>query len=126
VLLSVIIPCYNEAATVRQILEKVRAVNIPKEIIAVDDCSQDTTYQLLQAEAQTDQSMKIVRHASNRGKGAAIRSGLAQASGEIVIIQDADLEYNPEDYYKLVKPIADGQVNVVFGSRFHGTHTGMY
>jgi glycosyltransferase involved in cell wall biosynthesis len=126
VLLSVIMPCYNEAATVRTILEKVREVDLPMQIIAVDDCSKDNTYAILQEEAAKDPSMVVMRHATNRGKGAAMRTGLAQASGDIVIIQDADLEYDPQDYYSLVKPIQEGRVNVVFGSRFHGTHTGMY
>jgi glycosyltransferase involved in cell wall biosynthesis len=70
--------------------------------------------------------MMVIRHPNNRGKGAAVRSGLARANGEIVIVQDADLEYDPQDYYELVKPIAEGRVNVVFGSRFLGRHTGMY
>ncbi|GIV97607.1 MAG: glycosyl transferase [Herpetosiphonaceae bacterium] len=124
-LLSVIIPCYNESATVRQLLAKVRAVNLPMQIIAVDDCSKDETYCILQEEARSH-PMLVLRHAVNRGKGAAIRTGLAYATGQIVIIQDADLEYDPNDYYELVKPIADGRVDVVFGSRFMGSHTGMY
>lgn len=125
-LLSVIIPCYNEAATLRAILEKVRAVNINKEIIAVDDHSSDETYRILCEEAAHDPSMTVIRHPRNCGKGAAVRSGLARARGEIVIVQDADLEYDPNDYYELVAPIAQGRVNVVFGSRFLGRHTGMY
>src|SRR5215475_1515244 len=125
-LVSVIMPCYNEAATVLEILNKVRAVNLEKQIIVVDDHSSDSTYNLLCQEAARDPTMIVVRHPTNRGKGAAVRSGLARASGEIVIIQDADLEYDPEDYYELVRPIAEGRVNVVFGSRFLGRHTGMY
>lgn len=125
-LLSVIMPCYNEAATVLEILNKVRAVNLEKQIIAVDDHSSDNTYNLLCQEAPRDPTMIVVRHPTNRGKGAAVRSGLARATGEIVVIQDADLEYDPEDYYELVRPIAEGRVNVVFGSRFLGRHTGMY
>lgn len=125
-LLSVIMPCYNEAATLVEILGKVRAVNIDKQIIAVDDNSSDSTYEILCQEAARDPQMLVVRHPRNRGKGAAVRSGLARATGEIVIIQDADLEYDPEDYYELVRPIAEGRVNVVFGSRFLGRHTGMY
>jgi glycosyltransferase involved in cell wall biosynthesis len=124
--LSIIMPCYNEARTLRDILELVRAVQLDKEIIAVDDHSSDDTYQILCEEAASDPSLIVVRHPTNRGKGAAVRSGLARASGEIVIIQDADLEYDPQDYYELVRPIADGRVNVVFGSRFLGRHTGMY
>jgi glycosyltransferase involved in cell wall biosynthesis len=125
-LLSVIMPCYNEAATLLEIVSKVRAVNLEKQIIAVDDHSTDNTYDLLRQEAAHDPTMIVVRHPVNRGKGAAVRSGLARASGDIVIIQDADLEYDPEDYYELIRPIAEGRVNVVFGSRFLGRHTGMY
>jgi len=125
-LLSVIIPCYNESATLRAILEKVRAIDIDKEIIVVDDHSSDDTYRILCEEAARDPSMTVIRHPRNWGKGAAVRSGLARARGEIVVIQDADLEYDPNDYYELVTPIAQGRVNVVFGSRFLGRHTGMY
>jgi glycosyltransferase involved in cell wall biosynthesis len=125
-LLSVIMPCYNEATTIPDILAKVRAVDLEKQIIAVDDNSSDDTYAVLCEEAATDPTMIVIRHPNNRGKGAAVRSGLARALGEIVIVQDADLEYDPQDYYELVKPIAEGRVNVVFGSRFHGRHTGMY
>jgi glycosyltransferase involved in cell wall biosynthesis len=125
-LLSVIMPCYNESATLPLILEQVRAIKIDKEIIAVDDNSSDDTYELLMAEAARDPLLRVVRHPTNRGKGAAVRSGLTHAQGQIVIIQDADLEYDPNDYYELVQPIADGRVDVVFGSRFLGRHTGMY
>jgi glycosyltransferase involved in cell wall biosynthesis len=125
-LLSVIMPCYNEASTLPQILDQVRAIEIEKEIIAVDDNSSDETYALLMGEAARDPNLRVVRHPTNRGKGAAVRSGLAHARGQIVIIQDADLEYDPNDYYELVQPIADGRVDVVFGSRFMGRHTGMY
>ena len=125
-MLSVIMPCYNEATTIPDILAKVRAVDLEKQIIAVDDNSSDDTYAVLCQEAAADSTMIVIRHPNNRGKGAAVRSGLARASGEIVIVQDADLEYDPQDYYELVKPIAEGRVNVVFGSRFLGRHTGMY
>jgi glycosyltransferase involved in cell wall biosynthesis len=125
-LLSVIMPCYNEATTIPDILAQVRAVNLEKQIIAVDDNSSDDTYAVLCREAAADPTMIVIRHPNNRGKGAAVRSGLARASGEIVLVQDADLEYDPQDYYELVKPIAEGRVNVVFGSRFLGRHTGMY
>lgn len=125
-LLSVIMPCYNEAATLKEILQKVRAVDIDKEIIAVDDHSSDETYRLLCEEAERDPTMTVIRHPVNQGKGAAVRSGIARARGEITIVQDADLEYDPNDYYELVRPIAEGRIDVVFGSRFLGRHTGMY
>jgi glycosyltransferase involved in cell wall biosynthesis len=125
-LLSVIMPCYNEEATLPEILARVRAVPIEKEIIAVDDHSSDRTYEILCAAAAGDAHMTVIRHPDNRGKGAAVRSGLARASGTIVIVQDADLEYDPNDYHELITPIVDGRVNVVYGSRFLGKHTGMY
>jgi glycosyltransferase involved in cell wall biosynthesis len=125
-LLSVIMPCYNEAATLPTILAQVRAIDIPHEIIAVDDNSSDDTYRILCDEAARDPSLTVLRHPVNRGKGAAVRSGLARASGDIVIVQDADLEYDPRDYYEVVTPIIEGRVDVVFGSRFLGRHTGMY
>lgn len=125
-LLSVIMPCYNEASTLPTILKLVRAVELDKEIIAVDDGSSDATLTVLQEEAANDPHMRVIAHPYNRGKGAAVRSGLAHAIGQITIIQDADLEYDPNDYYNLVKPIVNGRVDVVFGSRFLGSHTGMY
>src|SRR5689334_10486257 len=117
-LLSVIMPCYNEAATLREILARVQAVNLDKEIIVVDDHSSDDSYAILCELAATDPQLTIIRHPTNRGKGAAVRSGLAHARGEIVIVQDADLEYDPGEYAQLVQPIREGRVNVVFGSRF--------
>ncbi len=125
-LLSVIMPCYNEAATLPAILRAVRAVSFDKEIIAVDDHSTDATLAILRAEAASDPNLRVIHHPRNRGKGAAVRSGLVHARGQITIIQDADLEYDPQDYYELVQPIVDGRVDVVFGSRFMGRHTGMY
>ncbi len=125
-LISVIIPCYNEAKTLREILAQVEAIHLDKEIIIVDDHSTDETPAILAELARTHPHLTIIRHPHNRGKGAAVRSGLTRARGEITIVQDADLEYDPQDYYELVKPIASGRVDVVFGSRFLGRHTGMY
>jgi glycosyltransferase involved in cell wall biosynthesis len=125
-LLSVIMPCYNEAATLPRILEQVWAVDIDKEVIAVDDHSSDNTLEVLRAMAAENPRLMVISHPTNRGKGAAVRSGLAHARGAITIIQDADLEYDPNDYYALVRPIVDGRVDVVYGSRFMGSHTGMY
>jgi glycosyltransferase involved in cell wall biosynthesis len=125
-LLTVIIPCYNESATIRDIIREVREVDLDKEIIVVDDHSSDNSYLLLQSEAEQDTRLRVIRHPRNMGKGAAIRTGLREARGEIVIIQDADREYDPQDYYELVRPIVAGRVDVVFGSRFNGSHTGMY
>ncbi len=125
-LLSVIIPCYNEEATIRAILAQVCAVNLDKEIIVVDDHSRDRTPEILREVAAINPIIRIIRQPRNMGKGEAIRTGLASAQGEIVIIQDADLEYDPNDYYELVRPIVEGKVDVVFGSRFAGRHTGMY
>lgn len=125
-LLSVIMPCYNEEQTIRQILERVRAVGLEKEVVVVDDHSSDRTPQILAELAARDPGLRVIRQPVNRGKGEAIRTGLRAARGDIVIIQDADMEYDPNDYYELIRPIVDGKVEVVFGSRFLGRHTGMY
>jgi glycosyltransferase involved in cell wall biosynthesis len=118
--LSIVIPCYNEVKTIRQIVDRVRASPIDeKEIIVVDDCSQDGTRELLRAEIAPLVD-KIIYHDANRGKGAALRTGFAVATGDIVLVQDADLEYDPAEYPRLVKPIVNGQADVVFGSRFMG------
>jgi glycosyltransferase involved in cell wall biosynthesis len=114
--LSIVIPVYNEINSIRTILENVRAVGIDKEIICVDDYSTDGTRQLLGTLA--DETTKIFYHDRNLGKGAALRTGFGQASGDIVIIQDADLEYDPQQYPKLIQPILEGKADVVYGSRF--------
>lgn len=116
--LSVVIPVYNEKDTIRAIHEKVQAVDINKEIILVDDFSTDGTRQILSELA--DIGTKILYHDINMGKGAALRTGFSEATGDIVIIQDADMEYDPQDYSKLVKPIQEGKADIVFGSRFAG------
>jgi glycosyltransferase involved in cell wall biosynthesis len=118
--LSIVIPCYNEAKTIRTLVERVRNSPYPdKEIIIVDDCSRDGTRDVLrtQIEPMVD---KILYHEVNQGKGAALRTGFAAATGDAVIVQDADLEYDPNEYPKLMRPILDGKADVVFGSRFMG------
>jgi glycosyltransferase involved in cell wall biosynthesis len=124
--LSVIMPCYNEAESLPDILTKVRAITIDKEIIVIDDCSNDDTPNVLANEQRNDPNLRVVRHERNRGKGAAVRTGIAAATGDVIIVQDADLEYDPNDFYAVLKPIFDGRVGVVYGSRFMGSHTGMY
>lgn len=118
-LLSVIIPCFNERTTIEKIVESVKASPIDKEIIIVDDCSTDGTRDLLKAKL-TNQVAKIVYHEKNQGKGAALRSGFAQATGNYVIVQDADMEYDPKEYELLLQPMLEGKADVVFGSRFMG------
>lgn len=117
---TVVIPCYNEAATIEVVIRSVLLREEAKEIIVVDDGSRDNTWTLLQASFENDPRVKLIRHSENRGKGAALRSGFAQATSPIVIVQDADLEYAPTEYGKLLEPILVGAADVVFGSRFAG------
>lgn len=114
--LSVVIPIYNEKETIREIYNCVKAVDIDKEIILVDDFSTDGTREILHSLA--DATTKVVMHDRNMGKGAALRTGFQNVTGDIVIIQDADLEYDPQQYPKLIQPILDGKADVVYGSRF--------
>ena len=117
--LSIVIPCYNEVGTIRTIVDRVRAAPVHnKEIIIVDDCSIDGTRDILKEIAPLVD--RIIYHEVNQGKGAALRTGFAAATGEVVIVQDADLEYDPGEYPKLLAPIERGDADVVFGSRFSG------
>ncbi len=116
--LSVVIPVYNEAATIREIVRRVQAVDVSKELILVDDFSTDGAREALAEIAAQAENVKVLLHERNRGKGRALRTGFDHAAGDFVIVQDADLEYDPQDYPKLLHPLLSGQADVVFGSRF--------
>lgn len=121
--LSIVIPCYNERETLKTLLETVGAASprLQKEIIVVDDCSCDGTREILKQEVEgTELVNKVLYHDVNRGKGAALRTGIAAATGDVVIIQDADLEYDPAEYPKVIGPILENKADVVYGSRFVG------
>ncbi len=117
--LSIVMPVYNEKNTIGTILELVRNTPFEKEIVIIDDCSTDGTRDILKA-MESDPNLKILYHPENRGKGAALSTGFKEVSGDIVIVQDADLEYDPSEYSLLIKPITDGKADVVYGSRFLG------
>jgi glycosyltransferase involved in cell wall biosynthesis len=123
--LSVIVPCYNEHSTIAELLERVRAVPLDKQVIVVDDGSTDGTREIL-AEQERRGDVEVHLLPRNRGKGAAVQQGLRQVMGDVVIIQDADLEYDPSDYPTLLRPIQTGKAKAVYGSRFIGEHKAMY
>lgn len=119
--LSVVIPAFNEEPTINLIIDKVLkadTLNLDIEIIVVDDCSTDGTWECLNEIAKKHPAIRPNKHSKNMGKGAALRTGFKRASGDIVLIQDADLEYDPLDYPQLIKPILDGKADIVYGSRF--------
>ncbi|MBN2210391.1 MAG: glycosyltransferase family 2 protein [Sedimentisphaerales bacterium] len=123
--LSIVIPVYNEAATLKTCVERVLAVDVPltKDIIIVNDASTDHTASVIETTVaeHPDAAIQVITHTRNQGKGAALRDGFARSRGDIVLVQDADLEYNPVDYPRLLKPILDGRADVVYGSRFVGS-----
>jgi glycosyltransferase involved in cell wall biosynthesis len=123
---SVVIPCFNERGTVNELIDRVHAVPIEKEVIVVDDYSTDGTRELLEQRLKERSDIKLQLRDRNGGKGAAVQAGLKCATGDVVIIQDADLEYDPADYPILLRPIQTGRARVVYGSRFIGEHRAMY
>ena len=123
---SVIVPCFNERQTVSELIDRVHAVPVDKEVIVVDDCSTDGTRELLQRRVDERGDITLRLRSRNGGKGAAVQEGLKCATGDVVIIQDADLEYDPADYPVLLRPIQTGKASVVYGSRFIGEHRAMY
>jgi glycosyltransferase involved in cell wall biosynthesis len=126
-LLTIVVPVYNEVKTIREILSKINSVDIDKEIIVVDNYSTDGTRQVLQdlLKKKEINNIKAIYHSYNKGKGTAVREGIREASGEFVVIQDADLEYDPGEYSKLLSPLLEGQTDIVLGARFTVGHSGL-
>lgn len=126
-LLSIIVPVYNEVKTIRDILTKISAVDIDKEIIVVDNYSTDGTQDVLQEILKRREfpAIKVIYHSYNKGKGASVREGIQEASGELVVIQDADLEYEPQEYPRLMQAILDDKADIVLGARFALGHSGL-
>lgn len=121
--LSIIMPCYNEKATIRHILKEIEEVNLgttKKEIIIVDDGSKDGTRDILKELAKQNKTLKLIFQKTNQGKGAALKRGILESTGDVVVVQDADLEYDPQEYKRLLYPIERGHADVVYGSRFIG------
>jgi glycosyltransferase involved in cell wall biosynthesis len=118
--LSVVVPVYNERQWIREIVRRVQEVPIPKEIILVDDFSTDGTREILKTEMEPVENIKVVYHEYNQGKGAGLRTGFKHTTGDVIIVQDADLEYDPAEYPRLLQPIIENKADVVFGSRFIG------
>ena len=129
--MSIIVPVYNEQATLYEILDRIEAVDLPggieRRVILIDDCSTDGTRKMLRGIEESGRVYKVVYHETNRGKGAALRTGWEHADGDLLLIQDADLEYDPGDYPALLEPILAGRADVVYGTRFAGgSHGGLY
>lgn len=123
-LLSVIVPAYNEAQTIRQIIEKIAAVDIDKEIIAIDNGSTDETGKILRD--LKINNLKVIHHTTNRGKGSAVLTGITHAKGDFLLIQDADLEYDPDDYPRLIDPLLNNKADMVLGARFVAGYHGLF
>ena len=119
--LSVVIPVYNEKKTILEIVQRIKVVDIDKEIVLVDDYSTDGTREILKNEIEKDSLCRVFYHNKNMGKGSALRTGFSHVTGDVVVVQDADLEYDPNEYHRLLRPIAEGKADVVYGSRFIGS-----
>ncbi|MCM8763223.1 MAG: glycosyltransferase family 2 protein [Candidatus Omnitrophica bacterium] len=122
--LSVVMPVYNEQDTIEKILEKIKRVPIDKEIVIIDDCSSDGTQDILKK--LEPEGVRVVYHTYNKGKGASVRDGIKEARGEFAVIQDADLEYEPNDYLKLIRPLEENKVDIVLGARFIKGYRGLF